>query len=51
VYVYATTYMPGVQRSQKRGFDFLKQGSQMVISLHVDAGNLTQVLYKSNQCS
>jgi hypothetical protein len=46
-----TAYAPDTQRDQKRESDCLELELQMVVSHHVDAGNQTQVLCKSNKCS
>ena len=46
-----TMCMPGACRGQKRVLDHLELELQRVVNHHVDAGNQTQFLCKSNKCS
>jgi len=41
----------GAQGAQKRAQNFLELELQAVVSLYVDSGNPTRVLYKSSNCS
>ena len=43
--------MPGTHYGQKRVLEPVELRLQMVVSHHVDAGNQSQVLCKSSQCS
>jgi len=50
IYLY-TKYVAGAHGGQKRTSDPSKLELQVVVSHHVVAGNWTQNLWKSNQCS
>lgn len=39
------------QESQERNLDLLELELQMIVRSHVDAGNQTLILWRSNQCS
>ena len=43
--------LPSTVGDQKRMSDPLELALQMVVSSHVGAGNPTQILWKSSQCS
>lgn len=46
-----TIYVPDDHAGQKRVSDNLEMELQTVVSHHMGAGNLTQVLCKNNKCS
>lgn len=43
--------MPGAHGDQKKVLGPLELELQVFVSHHVDAGNLTQVMYQKNKCS
>ena len=49
-YVYVLSAC-SILRSQKRASDLLELELQMVVSLHMGAGNQIHVLWKGSQCS
>ena len=48
---YVHHVLPATCGGQKKALDPLELQLQMVVSLHVGSGNLTQVLWKNSQCS
>jgi hypothetical protein len=51
IYVSAPTYVSGTSGGQKRALGSLEQELKIAASHHMGAGNRTQVLCKSTQCS